>query len=232
MSDETPTERFDAAGDAPTERLTPAEAATVGAAPSEEVQEERKSRRLILILGIIGAVLLLILILLLVLLLTRPSGTVTPTSSPTPTATGSASASPTPTRTQTATASPTPTPTPTPTQTAAPPPPPSNDVTLNIGGTSELFCNTQAPNPPDYTLYFEWSTQNAAQVYFGVDTNDASSSALHPNLPPNGNSQADFPYPIAFPCPDVSHKYTFTAVGSNGSKVSKSITVTNKGDTQ
>ncbi len=234
MSDDTPTERYDATGDAPTERLTPADAAAVDpalAGASPEVQEERKSRKLMIILGSIGAALLVALIILLILLLVKPGSTVGPSGSPTPSPTGSASATPTATRTATATATATPTPTPTPTATVAPPPP-SNDAKLSISGTDEISCNTAAPVTPDYTLYFEWSTQNAAQIFFGVATNDASQAPFFDNLPQNGNSQSDFPYAIEYQCPAESQIYTFTAIGNNGSKVSKSITVVNTGDTQ
>ena len=68
MSDDTPTQRFDAAGEP---------------APSEEVLEERKSRRLIIILASIGGALLLGVNVLLVVLLTRCGGAPGPTASPT-----------------------------------------------------------------------------------------------------------------------------------------------------
>lgn len=229
MSDDTPTERFDPAGDAPTERITAADTAEV---PSEEVVEERKSRRLILILGIIGGLLLIGVIVLLVLLLTRgsgePSTLPTGSASPTPIATPSVTPSATPS------ATPTPTPTPTPTETQAPPSTPPDTSTKIDAFTvqDEIFCNTQAPNPPSYELNFAWQTSNAAQIFFGVATTDAQNNALFTNLPPSGNAQDDFPYAVEFPCPNESQIFTLTAIGPGGQKVSKTVEVVNVGDTQ
>ncbi|MFZ2964950.1 MAG: hypothetical protein WA006_09735 [Rhodoglobus sp.] len=221
MSDDTPTAKFDSTGGAPTEAL-----GTSAAEVPQEVAEERKSRRLILILGIIGGALLLGVIILLVLLLTRGAGNPGGDGTATPTPSATATATPTPTP------SVTPTPTPTPTATAAPPPPPDTSTKVDaFSGTNQIFCNTQAPNPPSYVLSFSWQTSNADQIYFGVATNDAQAGALFDNLPPSGNSQDDFPYAVEFPCPSQSQIYTLTAVGDSG-KVSKTITVTNTGDTQ
>ncbi len=222
MSDDTPTQRFEPEGsDTPTQRFeTP-----TGAGASEEVVEERKSRKLMIILGSIGGALLLAVIILLIFLLVKPfGGGGSPTGSPTPTRSGSAS----PTATQSST--PTPTPTPTPTQTTAPPP--DTSTTINaFDGQDSISCNNSAPVEPDYTLYFEWSTSNATQVFFGVGTTDAEAGPLYPNLPASGNSQNDFPGAVAFPCYAESQIFTLTAIGTNGQKVSETITVVNDGDT-
>ena len=236
MSDETPTERFDAAGDAPTERLTPVEAAMVdpaAAAADPEVVEERKSRRTMIILGSIGGALLLILIILLILLLVRPGSTVAPTGSPTPSPTGSSSASATPTQTATPSATPTPTPTPTPTATVAPPPPPSNDVEIDsFNATSEVDCSAQTQNPE--FIEFSWSSTNGLVAYFAVGaTNNAEQNGMGWTLPPNG-STSDFPsgyFPYEYQCGNQSMTFTITIVGSNGSRESEQVTVTNVGDT-
>ena len=231
MSDDTPTERYDAAGDAPTERLTPAEAAIVEpAAADPEVVEERKSRRTMIILGSIGGALLLILIILLILLLVRPGGTVTPTASPSPSATSSASASPTPTQSATPSA------TPTPTETVAPPPPPpppSNDVEIDsFNATSEVDCSAQTQNPE--FIEFSWSSTNGLVAYFAVGaTNDAEQNGMGWTLPPSG-STSDFPagyFPYEYQCGNESMTFTITIVGSNGSRESDQVTVTNVGDT-
>lgn len=229
MSDDTPTQRFDQqGGDAPTERLATPQTGETG----ELVQEERKNRRLFIILGIVGGVLLLTVIILLALLLTQNNAHSTGAATSTPSATPSA----TPTASSTPSATPTPTPTPTSTPTtdpAPPPPPPTNTVKIDkFSGTSTIRCNTQAPVEPDYTLFFEWRTTNAAQIYFGVATADASTGAFFTNLPPNGNSEDDFEYQLEFPCPAASQNYTLTVIGNNGDKVSKSIVVTNNGDKQ
>ena len=251
MSDDTPTERFDgpepvdgpgrmdgaqstgAAGDAPTERLTAADAASMDPAAgfaSPEVQEERKSRRTMIILGSIGAALLIALIILLVLLLTRDTGAVTPTGSPTPspTATATSSASPTPTPTAT-----TPTPTPTPTQTVAPPPPPSNDVEIDsFTVTPEADCSSQTQNP--VYIEFSWASTNGIVAYFAVGaTDNAEQNGMGWTLPPSGNTN-DFPSgysPFEYQCGNESMTYTITIVGSNGSRESAQVTVENVGDT-
>jgi hypothetical protein len=81
---------------------------------------------------------------------------------------------------------------------------------------------------------FSWSASNVNQVFFGIDTNDASAAPFFDNLPPSGDT-SDFPSgydPFQYGCYSASHKYTLTVIGSDGSKVSKSITITNTGDVQ
>jgi len=231
MSDETPTERFDAAGDAPTERLSAADAAATDPyAANPEVQEERKSRKTMIILGSIGAALLIILIILLIVLLVKPGATPAPTGSPSPSNTASA----TPTQTATASSTPSPTPTPTPTQTVAPPPPPpSNDVEINsFNATSEVDCSAQTQNPEH--IEFSWSSTNGLVAYFAVgDVDNAETNGMGWTLPPNG-STSDFPsgyFPYEYQCSNESMTYTITIVGSNGSRESEQVTVTNVGDT-
>jgi hypothetical protein len=211
MSDDTPTERFSTT------------------APSEEVVEERKSRRLITILAIVGGALLLAVLIVLILLLTK--GTGTPTAATTPTS--SPSASPTSSPTPTASATPTPAPTPTPTATATatpPPPPPSTDASIDaftINGHSGSFNVDCSSGNPNITL--KWSTSNADRVYFGIDTADASSGPFFSDIPMSGNSDNDFPdgyRPFQYSCGNGSHKYVFTAVNdNNGTKDTVSIKV-------
>ena len=224
MSDDTPTERFDAAGNAPTERFAaPGDAPTERlAAPSPEVVEERKSRRLIIVLAVIGGLLLIAVLIVLVLLLTRGTeAPVTPSASPT------VSASPT------ASASASPSPTPTPTETTPPPPPPSTDASVDDftinGQTGTVAVDCAGVTTVDLTLV--WATANADHVFFGVDTNDASQGAFFSDdLPASGNSDSDFPdgfRPFQYTCGAGSHKYVFTAVkDGNGTKDSVAIKVT------
>ena len=220
MSDDTPTQRFDAADDAPTQRLeTPA---TVPL----EVAEERKSRRLIIILASIGGALLLAVLIVLIVLLTRGEGT--PQVLPTPTVTPTATSTPTTTPTQTA--GPTPTPTPTPTETVAPPPPPpSTEASVYSFTINPTSVDCSAGDP---TITIQWATSNANNVYFGVDTggNDAEQSRFFSDsLPASGNSTNDFPEgyrPFTYTCGNGSHTYVITAVGSDGSKDSTIVKVT------
>ena len=215
MSDDTPTQRFET--------------------PPSEVQpdpEKKKNRTLTVALIIVGAILLIAIIILVVVLAARGSGSTTAGA----TTSTSASASPSETASATPSASPTPTATPTPTHTVAPPPP-SNDAVINsfTTGSTTVLCNESAPQGDHQPIGFAWSTSKAAKVYFGVNTNDASTASLFDNLPASGNSNDDFPSgynhgDFEFPCPSASQKYTLTVVGDNGHKQSKSVTIVNKGD--
>jgi hypothetical protein len=186
--------------------------------------DSRFKKYFFVLLGAIAALVVLIV----VLLLTRGgddtkdvSDDATFSSTPTATATDSATtpetSEPTPTATETTTAAP------------APTGPQLNEFT----GTKSVTCNTQAPNPSPQYISFSWSTKGADKIYFGVNTADASTGALFDNLPASG-TQNDFPAgysPFMYNCPSAKQSYTLTIVG-DGKKVSKTITVTNNGDTQ
>jgi hypothetical protein len=222
MSDETPTQRFPSAegGDTPTQRLDTAEIA-------EDLHEEKqKSRGLLIGLIAAGALLLVALIVIIFVILGSQKGG--PTGAP---ATPGASTSPTP---QPSSASPTPTPSPT---EDAPPPPSTTTPRIDSFAVSpsEWFCNSSAPVPvPDPQLSFTWSTTNATHVYFGVgQTDDAEQNGMGWDLPADGDD-GDFPggMDFTFYCPAESQSYTITAKDDAGHKVSKTVTVTNTGDTE
>ena len=216
MSDDTPTQRFPSSdgGDTPTQKLQTAQA--------EIVQEEKKSRGLLIGLIIAGALLLAVVIAIIFVLLPRGDGDPLATSTQTPA----------PSETPTAT------PTPTPTETQAPEQPqqpagPAVD-TFTVSNQSVL-CNTQSPVPSHQYIAFSWNTSGASQIFFGVDTNDASTNAFFSNLPPNGTSQNDFPAGYTdyeYNCPAASHTYTLTVIDGSGHKDSQTVTVVNDGDTQ
>jgi len=213
MSDDTPTQKFDAAGDAPTERLVTPE----GEAVPLEVVEERKSRRLVLILGIIGGVLLIGVIVLLVALLTRGQGT--PTALPTPSMSSSTSPSASPTPSVTPSESPSPTPT----ETVAPPPPPpapSTDPAVDSFTINPQTVDCSSGGSKVITI--KWFTSNANFIYFGVDTADASTGPFFgDSLPASGTSTNDFPNgyrPFEYTCGNGSHTYVITAVSADGNK--------------
>jgi hypothetical protein len=227
MSDDTPTQRSDAP-------LTPSTPTSPSTPPSQPDQEKKKSNRLIIALIVIGAAILIALILLLIALFagaskqtaavtSTQSATLAPTT--TPIATASASATPTPTAT----------PSPSHGATSAPPPPSNAPVIGSFAAASTVvYCNTSAPAGDHQPISFSWSSTNGSQVFFGVDTNDASSAPLFENLPPTGNSNDDFPAgynhgAYEYPCTAPSTTFTLTVVG-NGKKVSKSVTIINKGD--
>jgi hypothetical protein len=131
----------------------------------------------------------------------------------------------TPTATPTATPSPTASPAP-PATKAAPAPSSPPDTTLAISkfttGSTSVTCDSSGTKQ----LSFSWSSANGSNVYFGVDTADASAGFLFSDLPATG-TDADFPYPVTFHCSDGSKTYTLTVVAT-GSKVSKSVVVTSK----
>lgn len=228
MSDDTPTQKFDAAaGDTATEMLSEHS----GAAPAAGV---RLSKRLVIILASVGGALVLALLVLVIVLLTTGSGQPTPV--PGPTDTASPSPTPTPTATSTKTPSPTPTkspsPTPTPEPTPAPEPPSTAAKITKFDGTDVIYCDSDTPSILGSELSFKWATKNAARIYFGVATTDASEEPLFNNLPPSGTSFYDFPDQVEFPCPQLTQTYTLTVIGTAGDRVSKTITVENEGDTE
>lgn len=224
MSDDTPTAKFDPVGDAPTE--------AIGAPTAEvpqEVAEERKSRKLILILGIIGGALLLGVIILLVLLLTRGGGAVTPSASPTN------STTPTPSASATPTTSPTPTPTPTPTQTQAQPQPDPGpqgprftqfDVPNSQGG-----CSTGGPGFPETRpgIQVTWKAVESQSVWFQYGQGDAAQAQAF-QLPVSGDTDDLNAMGLQFDCSQEFSTYTLTLVGDDNSHHSESWTVKNTGD--
>jgi hypothetical protein len=225
MSDDTPTQRFDPAGDAPTERF-----AASSPAASPEVVEERKSRKLMIILGAVGAALLLALIIVLVLLLTKSNAT--PGALPTQSSSSSASASPTPSATPTKSATPTATPTPTQTATAAPPPPPETGPAFSQFNvrSSQGGCSMGGPGfDPTYpVVQVQWKAVRADEAWIVTGTSDAVDSGFM-QIPLNGD-QNDFQYPVTLQCNQDATTFTITLLGSNGEHLSKSWTVQNTGD--
>ncbi|MDF1478739.1 hypothetical protein PYV02_06530 [Leifsonia sp. H3M29-4] len=202
MSDDTPTAKFDPTGDAPTERLDAA-----GAEAPVEAVEQRKSRRLTVILGIVGGVLLLGVIILLVLLLTRGGGApVVPTARPTATATPTTTPSPTPTATEM--------PSPTPTQTVAPPPPVDPIRSFTVDDDS-VDCEGVSSVP----MQFVWETSGVT-LWFGVGTDNAK-NAPYDTFPLVYTLDFDYQCGQA----DGQQKYTITVEQSNGDLQSKTIVV-------
>jgi hypothetical protein len=208
MSDNTPTERFDAP------------------LASEPADEAAKSRTLLYVLIGVGVLLLVVIIILIATLLGRPAAT-TGDSTPAPTQTESATPTPTPTETS-------PSPAPEPEQTEAPPPPPAEPTgarfkTFNAP-SSESGCSAGGPGFPETRplLKVSWTTAGADEAWFVMGTSDAADSQ-YMQIPLNG-SQADFQYEQQFNCNDASTTYTITLVAPNGDHVQKHWTVTNTGD--
>jgi hypothetical protein len=219
MSDDTPTQRFPSTGgDLPTQRLDTAEI-------REDLNEE-KQRSKGLLVGLIaaGALLLVALIVIVFVLLggTRGENPLAgQTSSPSAVPSESVTPEPTPTEPE-----------------DEPDDPPSTTPQIDSFSVSpsSWACNTSAPVPaPDPQLSFSWSTTNASHVYFGVGaTNDAEQNGMGwEDLPVDG-SEGDFPggMDFTFNCPVESQSYTITATDDRGNRVSRTVTVTNTGDTQ
>jgi len=215
MSDDTPTQRFDAPL-TPTTPLAPITPTADGPTP-----EETRRRRLMIVFIALSAVLLAALIVVLIVLFTR-GGTPAAVSTSTSTPTASASTSPTPS------ATPSRTPTPTPTRTSAPTRPPASGPTLtSFSSSTNVDCNA-ANNP--IPLDFSWVGSGAA-AYFAVGaTNDPKNNGQGWTLPPTG-SQADFPadQDILYPCKAATATYTIGVYDNSGKSVVKQIVVTNHG---
>jgi len=225
MSDDTPTQRFEPTGsDTPTERFDAATPvpATPGTTPAPN------SRRTLVILIIIGALLLVAVLAVFGVLLARGAGTPTASATTTPSATPSETPSPKPTPTQT----PTPTPTPTPTKTTTPPPPSTGaKIKSFTSSNAVVYCNQNSPSPSTQYVSFAWTSVNVNSVEFGVV--DGTNYTLYfTNLPPSGDN-SNFGAGnenFAYGCGAPSITYYLTVKGSNGSKDTKTVTIQNNGD--
>jgi hypothetical protein len=218
MSDDTPTQKFDAAGDAPTERLAQSGTEADGTPAG-------RSRRTLIILASIGGALLLAVLILLVVLLTR--GTGVPVALPTDASTESATPSATPTSSESAT----PTPTPSATENAPPPPSePAGPHFTNFIATQSIACSAGGPGVDPFQPRIEvaWTSDGADEAWYVNGTSDAADSG-YMQIPVSGD-ESDFPYEQLFGCGNDQNKYTITLVGPNGDHVSKTWTVVNTGD--
>jgi hypothetical protein len=225
MSDDTPTRKFETPNDdAPTERFdevsgTGGLGATGDGAGGDgggdtpiAATDRERSKRLIIVLSVIGGILLIAIIVLLVSLLARggeplpaPTDSPTPTASSTPTATPTPSASPTPT--PTATSSPTSTPT--------PPPPPSEGISSFDVDKDRVDCGGQSSVP----VQFDWAA-NGVQLWFGVGTTNAKDA-------PQDSFPLVYSLDFDYSCgqPSGSQIYTITVQESNGTIESETIEI-------
>lgn len=208
MSDDTPTQKFDAAGDAPTELIGGAPVSP--GEPDAGAPAEGKSRRLLIILASIGGALLLAVLILLVLLLTRGTGTPAPSASPTLT--------PTPSSTPSDTPSPSPTPTPTPTETTPPPPPPPSGP-ISSYSASQSTVNCSAGGGTSVPISFSW-VATGQTLWFGVGTDNAK-------YQPYDQYPLSYTLNFDYQCgqADGQQKYTITVESSTGDVTSKTIVI-------
>ena len=213
MSDDTPTERFDA----PTEQLPEASATPADGATT--TTEEGSKRGLLIALLAIGGAILLALIVLIAILLGNAGST---DQTPVPEFTTTESPTPTPDETE----SPEPTETPSeepseaPSATAAPPPPPPPPP------PSPSFATFSGPNKstcPDTSssveITWSWSSSNAVNAWFGIGTSNAK-------LQPFEQVPTTATYTFNYQCSEASQIYTVTLEDSSGKLTHKTVTVT------
>jgi hypothetical protein len=207
VSDNTPTERFDAP-----------QAASGDAAV-------RRPNRLLYVLIALGLALLLALIVVIVLMLNRGNGQLVSAGSPSPNPNisdgPSVSASTAPSLSKNES------PSPSASQTKAAPKPDTKPHFTTFNVPKEESGCSKADNFVFYpTVKVKWAAANAESVWFVQGTDDAADSQ-YLKLPIKGN-QDDFPDNSApqFPCNGQPATYTLTIVGTDGSHYSKHWTVT------
>lgn len=161
-----------------------------------------------IVVAVLAGLLLIVGGILLGVLLGRGDGQ--PTASTTPSPVATRSPSPTPTPTPSATPTPTPTPTPT-TDPAPPPPPPDPNVavinTFTPTANPEDLCHSTGSSIVEVT--FGWSTTNAVDIAFGIDTMDAFVGPYATGLPASGTIT------VNHPCGDPQ-RYTLSVRGADG----------------
>lgn len=210
MSDDTPTERFEASG-AP---------ATVGDG------DKKKSKLLILILSIVGGLLLIAVVVLLTLLFSRGIGG--PSAEPVSDVSSGPSASSSETPSASPSASPSEIPSATPSESpsaspssAPPPPPPPPPATgpvftaFSPANNSSVGCSSDS-GPKAVT--FSWTSTGANEAAIGVGTMDAFAGPYETGLPPSGS------YELNYQCDQASQIYTVSIRGTSG-QTNKTITL-------
>jgi hypothetical protein len=210
MSDDTPTQRFDAPAGTP-------------------VKQPRKRNPVLVAAIIVGAILVVAIIVLVVVLVGRGGASqnaalTLPTTSAAASSTATAPASaPVATPTTTPSASHT---------TAAPPPVQSTDATFTTFAPdlSKYSCSSgpyySGPTP---ILKVKWATVRAVSAWIVQGTSDAAESGFM-QIPLSGD-QSNFSSPLDLSCDPPSSTFTITLVGTNGKHVSKSWTVINANPT-
>ena len=198
MSDDTPTQRFDAP-------LTP----TTPPTPDPNEEQRRRNRRIMYALIAIGAAILVGLIVVLIVLFTRDSS---PTAATTPTTTPTVSAS--------ATASDTPTAASTPSAAApATPPKPTSAPTANGAPVFTSFSipdATCAGTTGTSSVTIQYSSVGATAAYFGISVANAKEAPTDGPLPPNG------PYTFDYQCSNATQIWVITLVDGAGGTTNKS----------
>lgn len=191
----------------PADATSAAGATTV--AVSTEGDESPGSRRTLIILATVGALLVVGIIIGLVVLFT--SGTAAPKSASTrPSESASAGRSPSPSTSSSTGPSASPSATPSPTVT---PPTPAATITSFTASPSAPRCTAETGTAD---VSFSWSTSNAAKVALSLD----GGAVINDQLSASG-TLSNVPYD----CTKASQGYTLTATNAKGIQTSKPITL-------
>jgi len=95
-------------------------------------------------------------------------------------------------------------------------------ITSFTGPSTAGCLAAEAPaHQPVVDVTFNWNVVDADEVAFGVATGDAIAAPYQAGLPGGGSIT------VTFPCSARDQRYTLTAAGGDGRRVSRSITVTN-----
>lgn len=207
MSDDTPTERFEA----PT--------APGAGDPDGTGGEKKKSKLLILILSVVGGLLLIAVVVLLTLLFSRGLGS--PSADPVSDVSTSPSASPSdsPSASPSAPPSETPSASPSASPSSAPPPPPTTTgpvfTSFSPANNKSIGCTNDTDQIP---VTFTWASTGASEAAIGVATTDAFAGPYATGLPPSGS------YELNYQCSNASQIYTVSIRGTSG-QTNKTITL-------
>jgi flagellar basal body-associated protein FliL len=209
MSDDTPTERFDA----PTEPLPKTAESADGEAAAPE--ERQKRGLLIALLAVAGAILIALIVLIIALLGSNAADDDLPepevTTSETPTPTPEETESPEPTE------EPSEEPSDEPSATAAPPPPPPQSPSFaTFSGPNKAACPDTSSS---VQLTWSWSSSNATGAWFGIGTQNAKAEPFE-SVPTTAT------YSFNYQCSEASQIYTVTLEDSSGRLTHKTVTVT------
>ncbi len=204
MSDDTPTQRFDA----PTEPLPKSEGEA--AAP----EERQKRGLLIALLAVAGAILIALIVLIVTLLGSNAADDDLPepeiTASETPTPTPEETESPEPSE------EPSDEPSEEPSATTAPPPAPQSPSFATFSGPNKADCPDTSGS---VQLTWSWSSSNATSAWFGIGTQNAKAEPFE-SVPTTAT------YSFNYQCSEASQIYTVTLEDSSGRLTHKTVTVT------
>lgn len=176
-------------------------------------------RRTLIIVAIIAAVVIAGLVALLLLNLNRGDTLAISTTTASETTASEATAAPTPDETE-AEVTDAPAPPPPPVVTNNPPPTQTMNTELQFVSFSASQTTVTCADPADAVpITVTWSSLNATEAWFGVDTFDASAAPLT-DVPTSGS------YTWNFFCGNTSTVFTVTIMNGSGDYEHRSVTIT------